>query len=117
MRKSLHYINIVLRFGIFVPVLVVIIVFTYLALPCSFRDIDCGENGQCENMFNDHRCSCGEGALKIDENPKSACIKDYCFNIDCGRGDCQVSSNDYFCQCESGLRFIDYRSYLPEYML
>ena len=81
----------------------VISVFTYLALPCSFGKIDCGEKGQCENKFNDFSCSCGEGTLKTNETiPQSACITDYCFNIDCNRGDCEASANDYSCKCDSG---------------
>ena len=72
-------------------------------LPCLFRGIDCGENGQCENEFNDYSCSCGEGALKMNETiPQSACITDYCYNIDCKRGVCEASANDYGCICDSG---------------
>ena len=97
----------ILRLGSFALVLVAAIVFAYLALPCLFRYIDCGDKGQCENMFNGYRCLCGDGAIKIDESdPQSSCVMDYCYGVDCGRGECQVSSNDYICQCESGLRYI-----------
>ena len=79
------------------------IVFVYLALPCLFKNVDCGDNGQCENEFNDHSCICGNGAIKKNEtDPQSTCIIDYCYNIDCRKGTCQPTSNNYRCECESG---------------
>ena len=46
---------------------------------------------------------CGEGSLKMNETiPQSACITDYCYKIDCGKGTCQATSNDYRCECDSG---------------
>ena len=78
-------------------------IFGYLALPCSFRSIDCGENAQCESTFNDYSCLCVDGARKTDDkNPKSACLTDYCYNIDCGRGECQASFNSHSCSCDVG---------------
>ena len=79
-------------------------IFAYLALPCLFKNVDCGDKGQCENQFNDYSCSCGDGAMKKNEtDPQSTCIIDYCYQVDCNRGQCKVSSNDYICECESGL--------------
>ena len=91
-----------LRFGIGALVLGAVIVLIYLLLPCLFGDIDCGDNGQCENMFNDYSCSCGQGALKMDNSSQSKCITDYCYDIDCKRGVCEASANDYSCECDSG---------------
>ena len=72
-------------------------------MPCSFRDIDCGVNGICQNIFNDFSCSCGDGARKTVENdPKSACLIDNCYNIDCERGECEASLNSYSCSCDVG---------------
>ena len=94
------------RFGIFL--LIAALLFSYLALPCSFRTIDCGENGKCVNDFNDYICSCGDGTQKMNDSiPQSTCITDYCYKIDCERGECQGSLNGYTCQCDSGLIFID----------
>ena len=87
----------------FIFIIGVIGVFVYLLLPCSFRTIYCGENGQCENEFNDYSCSCGEGAIKMNNtDPQSTCIIDYCYKVDCKRGICKASSNDYRCECDSG---------------
>ena len=105
-----------LRFGIFL--LVVAIVFSSLAYPCSFRNIDCGQNGKCLNEFNDYSCSCGEGSLKMNDTiPQSTCITNYCYGVDCGRGDCENSLNDFNCLCEPGLRFIDSIDYMLKYAL
>ena len=45
-------------------------------------------------------CSCGNGTVKVNNLPQSACITDYCYDVDCKKGVCQVSSNDYNCICE-----------------
>ena len=75
-------------------------IFGYLALPCSFRSIDCGENGQCEDMFDDYSCLCGEGSLNMKENnPQSSCIIDNCYNVDCDQGICEATLNSYSCLC------------------
>ena len=94
--------KIILRFGSLVLVIAVIIAFAYLALPCEFQNINCGENGNCQNGFNDYSCSCGNGTMKANNLPSSACITDYCYGIDCKKGVCQVSSNDYNCKCDQG---------------
>ena len=79
------------------------IVFVYLALPCLFKNVDCGDNGQCENEFNDHSCICGNGAIKKNEtDPQSACIIDYCYQVDCNRGSCEATLNDFQCKCDLG---------------
>ena len=98
-------------FGIMLLVFGLITLMVYFALQCEFRNIDCGENGQCENMFNDYSCSCGKGAIRKDEQPRSSCIIDHCYGVDCNRGECKYSLNDYYCECESGLRFIDSMDY------
>ena len=84
-------------------VISVVVVFVRLLLPCLFKNIDCGDKGQCENEFNAHSCLCDDGAMKKNESdPQSTCIIDYCYQVDCKRGQCRVSSNDYSCECESG---------------
>ena len=91
------------RFGTSILVVAIVVVFAYLALPCLFKNIDCGDKGQCQNEFNDYSCSCGDGAIKNNEtDPQSICIIDHCYQVDCERGQCRVSSNDYSCECESG---------------
>ena len=47
------------RFGIFL--LIAALLFSYLALPCSFRTIDCGENGKCANLAGQNLCICEPG--------------------------------------------------------
>ena len=59
-------------------------------------------NGHCENMLNNYKCLCGEGAKKMNETiPQSTCLIDYCYNIDCGWGKCEASFTDYSCECDS----------------
>ena len=56
-------------------------------------------------MFNDYSCSCGEGFLNEDETkPKSICIIDYCYEIDCERGKCEASASSYSCSCDKGAK-------------
>ena len=74
-------------------------IFGYLALPCSFRSIDCGENGQCESTFNDYSCLCDDRGFKMDDkNPQSVCLIDNCFNVDCGfNNTCTNTIGKYQC--------------------
>ena len=76
-----------------------------LALPCSFRTLNCGYKGKCVNKFNDYSCACSEGTFNYNQSlPSSPCVTDFCYNIDCKRGICEKFGNDYRCACESGKR-------------